>query len=185
MTTTAIIVEVLISGILTCLWMALGTITAFGPGFLLSAAKDYPEAFAALAIAVAYTVGVTFDRLWDVLTKGADERIRRSYFPTDEQLTAVRMELFGRATALQGFMEYIRSRMRIARAAMCNLPLIGLAGLGAALRFSCWLPWQYLVGAGLAVLVSVAAAHSFRQLEHSYYKQLRAVGDFLARQGPG
>ena len=138
MNTTTLIVEILISGILTCLWLLLGIITAFSPGFLLGAAKNYPEAFAALAIALAYTVGVTFDRLWDVFTKPFDEKIRRSYFPSDDQLTTVRMQLFGRATALQGYMEYIRSRMRIARAAMCNLPLIGLAGLGAALRHTSW-----------------------------------------------
>ena len=57
MTTTTLIVEILISGILTCLWLLLGTMTAFGSGFLLGAVKDYPEAFAALAIAVAYAVG--------------------------------------------------------------------------------------------------------------------------------
>ena len=81
MTTTTLIVEILISGILTCLWLLLGIITAFSPGFLLGAAKNYPEAFAALAI-----------------------------------------------------------------------------------------------------LLSVAAAYSFHQLEHAYYKQLQAVGDFLQRQ---
>jgi hypothetical protein len=185
MTTTTLIVEILISGILTCLWLLLGTITAFGSGFLLGAAKDYPEAFAALAIAVAYTVGVTFDRLWDFFTTRVDEKIRRTYFPADDQLTTVRMQLFGTATALQGYMEYIRSRMRIARAAMCNLPLIGLTGLGAALRHSCWQPWQFFVFAGLAILMSVAAAYSFHKLEHAYYKQLQAVGNFLQRKGTG
>jgi len=53
MTTTTLIVEILFSGILTCLWLLLGIITAFSPGFLLGAAKNYPEAFAALAIALA------------------------------------------------------------------------------------------------------------------------------------
>ncbi len=185
MTTTTLIVEILISGILTCLWLLFGTLIAFGHHTFTSTVKDYPELAAVIGIAVAYTVGVTFDRLWDFLTTPTNRRIRSRYFPDEDELTAVRMRLFGIETALQGYMEYIRSRMRIARAAMCNLPLILLTGLGLALRHGAWSPGQYAAVAGLGLLAFAAATYSYHKLEHAYYRQLQAVGRFLAsRPGP-
>ena len=122
MATTALFVELLVVGLQAEAWLILLTVTLLGP---FPMPWDRLEKWTALltivAVGVAYVLGIIVDRLADVVTEFA---LR----PGDRQTQSVprmRLRVMKESEALAAFLDYQRSRVRIARGTVANLALGG------------------------------------------------------------
>lgn len=129
MSTTVLFVEILVCGAQAALWILLIIVAVFGPSDVLALWKQHTTEAGFFLVIWAYALGVVFDRLWDLCLKQIDRRIREKHFPNKDVLQAVRKEVFSSESGLPEFVDYIRSRMRIARATFCNTCLSTCAAL--------------------------------------------------------
>src|SRR5450755_716750 len=67
MGTTALFAELVVGGVLTLTWMSLLAMTALGPFRFTPLLEIPPTLTAGLLFAVAFALGVVFDRVWDLL----------------------------------------------------------------------------------------------------------------------
>jgi hypothetical protein len=114
MGTTALFAELVVGGLLTLTWIALSVMTFLGPSRLAPLADSSPVA-AAFLLAVAYALGVVFDRVWDWLldATGLQRWLRaRRRDVQDSATDRQRRRVYGGdpKTAVE-FVNYHRSRM--------------------------------------------------------------------------
>ena len=179
MKTTSVVIEILIIGLQTIMWLALIVLSVFGyrwvridSGLLL--------ALTLFVTAISYTLGVLFDNLWNRLSKIIDEPIRLKFFSVSEEAHSTRINvLFNNKNAVE-FMEYIRSRMRIARASFYNFFLITICALIFITTQLQWVAAElriklitFVIISG--VLLTVLALSTYRKIVHTYYKQISII----------
>jgi len=180
MSTTAVFAELVVGGLQTMVWMTLLLVLVFGKPAAVPSLGSWPVD-AGVVLAFAYAIGVVFDRLWDVLLDrtGVNRWIRGSaksqaLSPTD----LLRRNVFRRDAAIAAeFVNYNRSRMRVARASMFNFLLLTIAGAALARRLDVADPAKtsavVLIAGGLLTFV---AGLAFWSLGKSYERCLRIVG---------
>src|SRR5437667_8840306 len=127
MLTTAVVAEILIVGLEAATWVSLLVLAIFGNNWVHPAAvKDWSTLVTVLVLAAAYVLGVLVDRFADS-TMGC--LVDRWPVPVDTPagLAHMRLSLLARDDGVAKFVEYQRSRMRIARATVLNLLFVLLA----------------------------------------------------------
>lgn len=161
MNTTVIFAELLVCGVQSFIWIAFFVSLLIGVdlrSFFLTWQSGL--VFAALA----YALGVIFDRVWDMFARPVDLWIRRKYFNSSEELHLLRIRIFStQQSDFLSYIDYIRSRMRIARATLFN----AFAGAFVSLLFA---------NAACAFLLTAAALLSlfaFADLLKTYYGLLK------------
>ncbi|TVR52006.1 MAG: hypothetical protein EA425_05755 [Puniceicoccaceae bacterium] len=143
---------------------------------MLFAGPDYIVA-AVLGVS-AYAFGVVFDRVWDHLSKPVDRKIRALYFASDSDVGMVRTNVFTKCEHMRAFLDYIRTRMRIARNCTFVFPLLGLGLVAASWRSTYEVDRRAVLGLLVAFfLLGGFCFFAFRKLLESYYKQLRLAGE--------
>ncbi len=200
METTAVFAEIIVIGIQACVWLALLVAWAFGADWIdLEGLKGWEALATIFAVAVAYTLGVVVDRVADFVddpvlrwtrnlaawlggkraTKGPAETSRARFRES-------RVRVLHAVGALAAFLEYQRSRQRIARGTLFNLPLILVFGhLFLARR--CGATADILAGFdALLVTLSLFALFAAFRIDHAHSKWLKAADDLAsgATAGP-
>src|ERR1044071_1184966 len=119
MGTTALVAELLVVGIQALVWMAILAITPASDSELCALASTFlnlPAPVVGLLVAAAYTVGVVMDRLTDTLLSRVDRQIRRRVIRKKFfSVPRARLYVMQHGEKMSGFLEYVRSRLRIAR----------------------------------------------------------------------
>jgi hypothetical protein len=177
MSTTALFVELLVCGTQVAIWILLLVMSMLDLSDLTVLSKPVSTAVGAIAVVGVYSLGVVFDRVWDSCLRRVDKHIRRQHFMDQRELAAARKAVFSSGTGLSPYVDYIRTRMRIARATFCNSFLITCAAL--------WLiesktgeVWtrSYSLTFIAGVLLTSVAFFAFKTLDKSYYKTLKSFG---------
>lgn len=135
MSITAIIVEILIVGFISSIWIILTIFSIFGYEWVQPFFKYLKgwEAFASLFfISFCYVIGIFTDRAADalsvllnpknILLKSNWIQHKSEVAHSDNRMKIMRIE--NKAT---DFLEHIRSRIRIVRSIVLNLPLISIS----------------------------------------------------------
>jgi len=129
LSTTRLLVEHIIAGVLTLIWLSL---------FVFSFIKINPEVYTAIfskwalsaliLTVIAYPIGIIMDALADQLLKSSRLAIKRDVFGDDIKS---KMDLLIKLkdNNLTAYLEYNRFKERICRLTILNFPLIGLATL--------------------------------------------------------
>jgi hypothetical protein len=178
MSTTAIFAELVVGGSLTLTWMVLFAATLFEDRFRHHLMGDKPYVLA-FGITAAYTLGVVFDRVWElILERPAWEAwLRKRSEAGASDFDRRRWEIYARDPATgAGLLDYTRSRMRVARAALFNFFFIGLGGLAfLGFRRQEW-------GAAVAVfvaftLLSGASLLALRELCRTYDRTVLGMSE--------
>ena len=181
MTSTAIFAEILVVGLQATVWVALlclliadlngvhvGGITA-----RLGALKEWATLITTFVIGFAYTLGIIVDRIADSLWSWINDALRSEAGEANKKpgpsVPKKRLQIMSRDEGLTKFLEYVRSRMRIARSTSLNLVLIMITATLLA-RHSGWLWVLMIIGSG-SVLVIISAYVS-RRIGKTYDKRL-------------
>jgi 8-oxo-dGTP pyrophosphatase MutT (NUDIX family) len=143
MSTTAIVAEILIVGLQTLGCIAAAVLLLAGDQPLAQATaawvasipswKDLLPLITVLLLAAAYSVGILIDRIADMLDDLAHELVKRmlrasparraGWIVDGRRVRQKRMEVMHKSGEVTKFLEYQRSRLRIARATWINVAL--------------------------------------------------------------
>ncbi len=190
MATTAIFAEILIAGLEALAWLALLVFGLHWDSSFHHRRVDFKdwEALTTLAvISVAYVFGILVDRAADSLHKGVRKLVKLALLHTSrsrqrfetveerERRSEMTMTVLAAGGELAGFLEYQRSRARIARATALN------AGLAALSVLVVWIasahpPGSDRFGVELGLLATSLAALSeivYVRIDKAHKKRLR------------
>ncbi len=180
MGTTALFAELVVGGVLTLTWMLLFAMTALGPS-QVTPLLPVSSLTAGFLLALAYALGVVFDRVWDFLLDvtglqawfrgrpgprgrlSEEDRRRRRVFGADPK-TAV------------DFVNYHRSRMRVARASLFNFAMITLSGLSLlAVRYGGVGTTEFALAAVTGLGLCAASALALWKLGRTHDRVLEII----------
>jgi predicted NUDIX family NTP pyrophosphohydrolase len=121
MSTTSLFVEILIIGLEALVWLGILLSTIWDPAACLDMLKaygNYSALFTTLLLALAYVLGIIIDRLADSFY-----RMFRyaSKVPLPAPVGEMRLRIMHDSEGMAKFLDYQRSRLRIARATVFNL----------------------------------------------------------------
>jgi hypothetical protein len=130
--TTAVFAEILIVGLQVEAWLALVLLSVFGTKWIdLDQISDFAALVTVLVLALAYVLGIVADRLTDTMLNRVERTRRKERFKNlPVKVSKMRMTVMHESDGMTRFLDYQRSRWRIARATVVN---VGLTGLAAAL----------------------------------------------------
>lgn len=186
MTTTAIIVEILIVGMQAVVWLIFGVFTLFGYEWV-PAVKNFLKGWEGLAsifaIGLCYTLGVFVDRAADcifLLLRPQALLLRSKWIASRAKVAHSdhRMAVLSKEDRASLFLEYIRSRVRIARASVLNFFLITVLSLSFIL-IRCRpangsIQWNIVIFMSIAgMTLTFLATLTLAVLEATYEKRLR------------
>lgn len=170
MQTTELYVELIIIGLETSIWMCMFLINIIEKSFIdffSEALKNFSSSL--LIIGVLYIVGLLLDRLSDLFFQKVEDNIRNnSGLETDKSTMA--WERFNQ----EYFFRYVRSRMRILRTSIINIPLITISFLWFALKneYSILLILYILV---LGILFTFISWKALIKSTNTYYNKARTL----------
>ncbi|MFQ5790929.1 MAG: hypothetical protein ACE5JI_10695 [Acidobacteriota bacterium] len=141
MATTALFAEILIVGLEAGVWLGLLVLTFTGPLQLnVEAFKAWSTSITALVLAAAYVVGILVDRAADsfyrwlevtrvglLINKHLGKGSRLRVLPA--AISHMRLTVMKESEGMAKFLDYQRSRVRVARATVFNLALTILIGV--------------------------------------------------------
>lgn len=174
MSTTAIFAEILVSGLLAGVWLLMAALALSEPGDIDWDAIQKWQALATLAATAAcYALGVLVDRIADsfftrLRRASASDKALKS---DSTSVSMMRLTVMAKSKELTSFLEYIRSRMRVARTTALNLIFVAAAGAWLAVsrgRFE--LVWPIVVGG--AVLI-IACWYANSRIAEAYDKRVK------------
>ncbi|MDE3058769.1 MAG: hypothetical protein KGJ59_12520 [Bacteroidota bacterium] len=119
MNTTAIVVEHLVIGIQTALWVILIIAAVYGYGWIDILAVPSQIITVLFMALVFYPMGVFIDEFSDFCFKRWSLKIRRENIVDDNQ-TAYRLLVVLKDPSTSRYFQYLRSRIRIARSSVLN-----------------------------------------------------------------
>ena len=174
MTTTALFVELLVSGVQSMLWIGVLMLIGCDPHRLIAVVTQHSVGSSVILLALAYSLGIVFDRVWDAMLNPIDKHIRAKTFPDAEQVHRVRALLFSSDPVRAQFVDYIRGRIRITRSTVCNAMMIVLsAGIVACVHWdSSWVCWL-VCGAVFSAVIAGVALYAHYKVIGTYYKTLK------------
>jgi len=192
MNTTNYVLELLISGVSTFIWLILLFLIIIGQDiiFVINFLDETDKLIIALAtLPVIYTFGVLVDRLVDIIFDKADKKIRRKEnFETEEQYRKSRSNIYIHSESLINLFEYGRIRIRICRNWVFNGLLIFLTSMIYIWTFpfinlEYLLKWKFTLAVSLILLSSVVLAYfSWKQLNIKQYRFLKIQNEIFEKK---
>ena len=182
MTSTAIFAEILVVGLqatvwlgLLCLWIAgVNGIPVGSIGARLCGLKEWATLIATFVLGLAYTLGIVVDRLADSIQSSIEKRLSTKRKPS-VSVAVKRLRVMKDAPEITKFLEYIRSRMRIARSTSLNLLMTTFAAALLARHRGFWI--LLIIGTGLALVV--LSTYVSRRIARTYDKRLSQAYDIV------
>jgi hypothetical protein len=176
MTTTAIFAELLISGFQAAAWILflVWVRTGYGLTALIESAKGldkWATFIGVLAVAAAYGLGVLIDRMADSLFGPLDKRLRKRWYKGAAKVPVARLTVAHESESMAKFLDYVRSRMRLARATMFNVLVALLCVLVVSItRTNVRANLLEVTITGIATLG--ITAYVWIRISETYYKRL-------------
>lgn len=186
MKTTSLFVELIVIGIGAALGMGLLLVSIFDPH--LTIAHWIKESdnllLTALGIAIVYPIGIIVDRLADRLMKRPSRLIRQKVFTGErEEVLAGIVDIYTNNSPLVDMIEYGRSRMRICRGWLINIPLLLLGGvifLIADHKTNAW----HIVGLIIfALILSSGFYYAWYNLTCKGYEKIKGISRIIEEKG--
>jgi MFS family permease len=175
MSVAPLVAEIVIVGLQAEGWLALLVLTIFGTDWIdLGALQDWAVLLTLLVVALAYVLGILVDRLADSLFEDKLEaRAKRREKPLPGRKAVLRMTVLHTSPGMSAFLEYQRSRERIARGTAVNVTLAILAG-AAFLIDEVGARWWVIAGYVLAgSLMTLASGLATARIHGAWRERLR------------
>lgn len=183
MATTAIFAELLVVGLQVLAWLTIVVLgVAKKEAVIPAGLGDWSTLITLLIVALAYVLGVLMDRISDSVFKLIEhEPVQKE---GDPPVSVKRLTVASRSEPVSRFLEYVRSRLRIARATSLNLALTTLA-------VAFWLarknhgPWRVVVALVLGAIAASIALWVARRISKTYYERLTEAYELLLEKQGG
>lgn len=186
MSTTAIFAEILIVGLEASVWLLLLFFSFYPPDSAwLERLKDWEYLVTVLVLAAAYALGILVDRVSDSVFTWLLDSLKKTrlkeWIPywrdaqkekKPEKLSIMRLRMMEREDGRIKFLEYQRSRLRIARATVVNLFCLLLASALFFYRSSILLTKDWLVLEFFVLVFLVVSVFAAIRIDHAYNKRL-------------
>jgi len=170
--TTAVVAEILIAGLGAGAWVSLLVLAIFGSDWIDLAALDSWQALVTIVVlAAAYVLGILVDRAADSLHNALGEHWPPRPVDKPAGIPRMRMVVLREGGAISTFVDYQRSRLRVARATVANLLLV----LPVAVWFFVKrtdVGWWTIAVAALIALSALLAELACRRIDHAYVTRL-------------
>lgn len=180
MNTTLLFAEILVIGLQAGIWSVLLAGLLFGFEWLALLSIPAVQPFTAILIAVGlsifYVLGIVVDRVADFALTRLEKNIRNQFYPHlhNRSVSALRYEISKDKEYLNRQFEYIRSRLRIARASSLNFLIITILAV-ILLRNQV----EYLLPVGIVgVLLTAGTFLAWVSITKSYYLTIKSNEDF-------
>jgi hypothetical protein len=168
--TAAAVVEILVVGLQALIWVTILARAFTDDAWLaprLVLAKEWAPLLTVVALSLAYALGVVVDRWADTLFK------RQDAAPPEERgnLAMRRLTVLHKSEGMAKFLEYQRSRLRIARGMVLNV-LLGTPSVIVYLALKkggAGIVWAFVVGA-VALMATLYAAN---RIHEAWVRRLR------------
>jgi hypothetical protein len=175
MSTTALFIELLITGLQSTIWLTLLILSFLGFDWINpERLRGFEIMMATILLPIVYPTGVFVDYLADQLFRRWELKIRESFI-LDKTQTALKLLMQTKDPSLAAHFGYIRSRIRISRSSALNFALITVTSVIFTITWCRDLPrfpfWRVILleialGASLAVLAALA----WRHINRSFFK---------------
>lgn len=176
MPTTALVAEIVIIGLEAEAVLALAVFAVFGWGWVdFAGLHDWVTPLTIAAFAIAYVLGIVCDRFADNVLKPLPLRSRRR---TPQPVPKMRMAVLAAKPEVGKFLEYQRSRIRVARGSAFICLLGAGASLGALHQNGVPSKVTSVVPVTLAVM-AIASGFALRGIDDAYVKRLTDSYDLL------
>ena len=185
MKTTAIFAELLIVGLQATVWLIFAGLVFFEVSAFDAALFDELKSWAALitifVLSFSYVIGIIIDRVADSLFNHVDRRLRNKYLIKSKQPVAVmRLYIMSKNEGVSDFLDYVRSRLRLARSTVLNVILIiFFVALwyftSSKFESNSIIVFLFLSGIPLLVLT----IFTWFRISKTYYKRLTQAFDLL------
>jgi 8-oxo-dGTP pyrophosphatase MutT (NUDIX family) len=173
MVTTAVVAEIVVAGLEALAWISLVVLAVFGVDWLDPSELEHWVALVTLLVlATAYVLGVLTDRAADSLMLWLGDTLGARPVDKPAEIERMRLELMSEETAAFKFLDYQRTRMRVARATVFNLFAL-VPALTAFLIAQTTAGRGVVIGAALvAAFAGVLAYVACRRIEFAYLQGL-------------
>ena len=201
MQATAIVAEILIVGLQAAGWLLLVVLSIFGPRVVDRALPQSDVVVGAIGLGAVYVLGVLFDRIADTAItalwkKGWGKRVRRRLEkrkkdqPDEPEYRSVGKKrlfvMYHSGSGMGAFLEYQRSRHRIARATVFNVALaVPAAAVFAAVReHGLEHPVLWASGIGLGLVLLLASIFADVRIDQAFIGRLNDAVDVIIEHHP-
>jgi len=175
MSTTALFIELLITGIQATIWLILLILCLLGFEWINpDRLKGFEILLAVVLLPIVYPAGVFIDNLADSLFRPWELKIREAYNLKKTQ-TALTLLMRTKDQSLASHFTYIRSRIRISRSSALNFALMTIASmvftvvrLRSVPRFPFWRTLLLEIFLGLSL--TALAALAWQRINHDFFK---------------
>lgn len=203
MNITGMVIEILVTGLQTSIWLILFILCIFGYnkliqpdaiGELIAGLERWSGLITIFIIGFSYTLGILFDRFWDSLfervkylsnlkkeiEKESLKEHNLEFIPnlSLDAFDIMRVHIFFKSDTMVRFLDYIRSRMRIARASCGNFILVTIFSVVFVLLMvkDIMLKWTLsLLIVGLSILLTLLSFCAWKEIMKNYYEQILLI----------
>jgi hypothetical protein len=185
MSTTALVIEHLITGLQAAIWLSLLILAVFGWNWVnLAALKDFTTILTFIGLATVYPIGIFVDEFADFAFKPWMKRVRGKRFraegfnPDDADMTAMYMLQRTDNEFLKGYFNYIRMRIRVSRSTTINLALITISTvILTVVRFRNSQVFALIIFAEffIGILLTFLSIWVWREVSDTFAKQIVRV----------
>ncbi len=165
METTKLYIELIVIGFETFSWMNIFLIDIVGNKILSFFTKTIDNFSSSILLVVfLYIIGLLFDRLADMIFKKTEKKIRMK-----SSLQAQTSILIWEKYHLEKFSDYMRSKIRILRASILNIPLITFGSIWFVVKYYIQDYMVIIYISLLGIIFSFIAWKSFNETVYLYY----------------
>ena len=173
MATTAIFAEILVVGIWTLTWLAFLAAAILDVRIPQNAWTAYPALVTVAVLSYAYSLGIVVDRLADSIHRALSRDRKRDKEPREASAHRHKRGVIRRENpGLNSFLEYVRSRLRVARSLGFNAPLVAATAAAWAAHTTRGYATSLVLVAVFCLILTPATWYATRLISHAYEKNL-------------
>ena len=183
MTTTAVFAEIIVVGLEAEAWIALVVLTIWGTEWVaVDEVASWSALVTVLILATAYVFGIIVDRIADAAVTAAAKRLGDPQTPERVKFREQRLTVLKESDGIAKFLDYQRSRQRVARGTIVNALCATVAVPAFLLIRTDASAWWALGAAGLGLILVLGAVYANERIFKAYNKNLRVAYRLVSRR---
>lgn len=181
-----VIFEILIAGLQAFIWFSVFLFAFFGNGPIDLNMFQGGGLITLIMIALAYSLGILVDRVADTIFSPLDHKLRRRVIPEkDAPVREMRLYLMSIDDGTSKVLEYMRSRLRTARATALNVVMIfGSLVVYRLLKQGAFFDAITLFEFLITIVVVAVCYFAWQRITKAYYLRLAQAYHIVVGHSP-